>query len=140
MEFIREHADRREDENNGGLRWGVEPICTVLSEHGLPIAPSTYYADVNRPATSREHRDALLATEVRRVHASNYGVYGGGPGCGPGGRLVSKLTELQAPPEPADQLVREASGRGSAGAGSRAPRPSGSLRVSQWAEYNSHRG
>lgn len=25
-------------------RFGVEPICTVLSEHGCTIAPSTYYA------------------------------------------------------------------------------------------------
>jgi putative transposase len=48
----------------------------VLSEHGLPIAPSTYYAHVNRPATAREHRDALLLNEIRRVHASNYRVYG----------------------------------------------------------------
>ena len=76
MEFIREHADRREERDNGGLRWGVEPICTVLSEHGLPIAPSTYYAHVKRPATAREHRDALLLNEIRRVHADNYGVYG----------------------------------------------------------------
>ena len=76
MDFIREHADRREDSDNGGLRWGVEPICTVLSEHGLPIAPSTYYAHVNRAATVREHRDALLLNEIRRVHADNYGVYG----------------------------------------------------------------
>ncbi|MEW1955929.1 IS3 family transposase [Terrabacter sp. NPDC080008] len=73
VEFIREHAGHRED---GGLRWGVEPICTVLSEHGMPIAPSTYYANVNRHATAREHRDALLLQEIRRVHASNYGVYG----------------------------------------------------------------
>ncbi|GAA2485369.1 hypothetical protein GCM10009858_24150 [Terrabacter carboxydivorans] len=73
VEFIREHAGHRED---GGLRWGVEPICTVLSEHGLPIAPSTYYAHVNRKATAREHRDALLLNEIRRVHASNYGAYG----------------------------------------------------------------
>ena len=76
MEFIREHADRREERDNGGLRWGVEPICTVLSEHGLPIAPSTYYEHVSRPATAREHRDALLLNEIRRVHADNYGVYG----------------------------------------------------------------
>ena len=39
MRFIAEHANR----TDGGLRWGVEPICTVLSEHGCPIAPSTYY-------------------------------------------------------------------------------------------------
>jgi putative transposase len=38
VEFISEHAGHRED---GGLRWGVEPICTVLSEHGMPIASST---------------------------------------------------------------------------------------------------
>ena len=40
VDFIREHADHRDD---GGLRWGVEPICRVLSEHGLQVAPSTYY-------------------------------------------------------------------------------------------------
>jgi putative transposase len=37
--FIRGHKDHRAD---GGLRWGVEPICAVLSEHGCQIAPSTY--------------------------------------------------------------------------------------------------
>jgi transposase len=26
-----------------GLRWGVEPMCTVLSEHGITISPSTFY-------------------------------------------------------------------------------------------------
>lgn len=25
-------------------RFGVEPICAVLSAHGMKIAPSTYYA------------------------------------------------------------------------------------------------
>lgn len=48
----------------------------MLSEHGLPIAPSTYYAHVNKQASAREYRDALLLNEIRRVHASNYGVYG----------------------------------------------------------------
>ena len=43
VDFIRGHRDHRED---GGLRWGVEPICAVLSQHGLPIAPSTYYEHV----------------------------------------------------------------------------------------------
>lgn len=73
MEFIREHADHRE---GGGLRWGVEPICAVLSEHGLKIAPSTYYEHVGRSATTRERRDALLSIQIRRVHAENFGVYG----------------------------------------------------------------
>lgn len=67
------NAGHRED---GGLRWGVEPICAVLTEHGLSIAPSTYYEHVDRPATAREYRDALLLNEIRRVHAANYGVYG----------------------------------------------------------------
>ena len=43
VDFIRMHRDHRED---GGLRWGVEPICAVLSQHGLPIAPWTYYEHV----------------------------------------------------------------------------------------------
>ena len=73
MDFVREHADRRED---GGLRWGVEPICSVLSEHGLRIAPSTYYAHVRRQPSGRDRRDAMLIDEIRRVHAGNYGVYG----------------------------------------------------------------
>ncbi len=40
MRFIAAHADRRTDD---GLRWGVEPISRVLTEHGTPIAPSTFY-------------------------------------------------------------------------------------------------
>lgn len=72
VDFISAHAGRRA----GGLRWGVEPICRVLSEHGLPIAPSTYYEQVTRVPSRRDHRDALLTNEIRRVHAENYGVYG----------------------------------------------------------------
>ena len=75
MEFIRTHQGRREA---GGLVWGVEPICTVLSEHGLPIAPSTYYDHLERlAAPSRRHvRDAQLEDDIARVHAEHYGVYG----------------------------------------------------------------
>ena len=50
---------------------GVEPICRVLG-----IAPSTYYAAGRRAPSARAVRDAELAREVRRVHATNYGVYG----------------------------------------------------------------
>jgi putative transposase len=74
VRFIAEHAVR----TDGGLRWGVEPICRVLSEHGCPIAPSTYYdarAAVQQPAR-RQLRDAELKAEISRVHAENYGVYG----------------------------------------------------------------
>jgi putative transposase len=76
VDFVREHASHRESSENGGLRWGVEPICAVLSEHGLKIAPSTYYEHVHRLPTGRDRRDAMLINEIRRVHAANYGVYG----------------------------------------------------------------
>ncbi|WP_145887982.1 IS3 family transposase [Streptomyces sp. BK340] len=56
--------------------FGVEPICRVLSDHGLKIATSTYYAAKNRAPSARAVRDAELRTHISRVHADNYGVYG----------------------------------------------------------------
>ena len=44
------------------MRFGVAPICTVLSEHGVSIAPSTYYARRSRPATAAELAGAPLTT------------------------------------------------------------------------------
>jgi putative transposase len=76
VEFVREHADRRQPEADGGLRWGVEPICAVLSEHGLKIAPSTYYEHLHRSPSAREQRDAWLKEEITRVHQANFAVYG----------------------------------------------------------------
>ena len=38
VRFIAEHADQVTVD---GLRWGVEPICRVLTEHGTRIAPNT---------------------------------------------------------------------------------------------------
>ena len=70
------HAGHRDA---GGLRWGVEPICRVLTEHGLPIAPSTYYELVNKPATARDWADAVLVNEIRRVHAENESAFPDGP-------------------------------------------------------------
>ena len=72
MRFIEEHRHDRID----GRVFGVEPICRVLSEHGCPIAPSSYYAARARPACDRVIRDAELLTQIRRVHVDNYGVYG----------------------------------------------------------------
>jgi len=57
-------------------RFGVAPICRVLSEHGLKIAPSTYYDAKARPASRRSLRDDELKVEIARVHGENYGVYG----------------------------------------------------------------
>ena len=73
VDFVRVHAGHRD---SGGLRWGVEPICTVLAEHGLQIAPSTYYEHVRRAPSDRDRRDAVLVNEITRVHTANYGVYG----------------------------------------------------------------
>jgi putative transposase len=73
VEFIRTHQGRREA---AGLVWGVESICAVLTEHGLPIAPSTYYDRLERRPSRRQVRDEHLESEVARVHAAHYGVYG----------------------------------------------------------------
>jgi len=72
VRFIDEHRHDRIE----GREFGVEPICRVLSEHGCQIAPSTYWAAVKRPPCSRALRDAELLVQIRRVHESNYGVYG----------------------------------------------------------------
>ncbi|MGW4982982.1 hypothetical protein [Streptomyces mirabilis] len=40
--------------------FGVEPICRVLTGHGLKIATSTYYAAKNRTPSARSVRDAEL--------------------------------------------------------------------------------
>ena len=72
MDFIREYKDRTE----GGLRWGVEPICTVLSEHGCKIAPSTYYEWKDKLPTARDKRDAVLTEHIRKAHADSRGIYG----------------------------------------------------------------
>jgi putative transposase len=73
VKFIEEHKDCRVD---GGLRWGVEPICRVLTEHGLRIAPATYYAAKARPASARAVRDAGLKPVIEATHRDNCGVYG----------------------------------------------------------------
>jgi putative transposase len=42
----------------------------------VPIAPSTYYDQVNREPSRRQLRDDEFKEHIRRVHAANYGVYG----------------------------------------------------------------
>lgn len=77
MRFIVEHADRVTVD---GLRWGVEPICRVLTEHGTPIAPSSYYERKGAPAVAaraaRAERDETLDAAVKRIHEANYSAYG----------------------------------------------------------------
>jgi putative transposase len=76
VQFIAAHAARR---SSDGLRFGVEPICTVLSEHGIKIAPSTYYAAVSRAPSARAVHDAAVLAQIRRIHADRKlgrGLYG----------------------------------------------------------------
>lgn len=60
-------------------RFGVEPICAVLSEHGCMIAPNSYWAHKKRPPSVRALRDERVLVEIRRVHgdpAIGRGLYG----------------------------------------------------------------
>ena len=55
---------------------GVEPILTTLAGTPAGIAPSTYYAAKQRPASRRALSDAGLVPLIAKVHRENYGVYG----------------------------------------------------------------
>ena len=66
VEYIDEYRDR----------FGVEPICTVLSGAGTQIAPSTYYAAKKRVPSARSVSDAATLAKIVTIHAENYGVYG----------------------------------------------------------------
>jgi len=59
-----------------GRRLGVEPICTVLRNAGVQVAPSTYYAAKSRPPSARAQRDALMGPVIRELWEDNYRVYG----------------------------------------------------------------
>jgi putative transposase len=66
VEYIDAHRDR----------FGVEPICTVLTRAGTQIAPSTYYAAKTRAPSARAVSDAATMARIVKIHADNYGVYG----------------------------------------------------------------
>lgn len=66
VEYIDSHRDR----------FGVEPICTTLTQAGTQIAPSTYYAAKSRPRSDRAVRDEATTQVIKEVHGANYGVYG----------------------------------------------------------------
>ena len=66
MAFIDEHR----------MRFGVEPICRVLTEHGCKIAPNTYWVARKRPLSARAIRDHALVSEIVRVYEANMFVYG----------------------------------------------------------------
>jgi putative transposase len=57
-------------------RFGVAPICAVLSRHGTQIAPSTYYAAIGSRVSGADLEDAYRADELFDLHRANRGVYG----------------------------------------------------------------
>jgi putative transposase len=57
-------------------RFGVEPICRVLSEHDLKIAPSTYYAHKAAPVSEADWADAHMANTASEVWRANRSLYG----------------------------------------------------------------
>jgi putative transposase len=67
MAFIDEHRGHE----TGGLRWGVEPICTALQ-----VAPSTYYAARRRVPSVRAVRDQVMMQVLMALWVANRKVYG----------------------------------------------------------------
>lgn len=58
-------------------RFGVEPICRVLTEHDLAIAPSTFYAHVAAGRVSQaDWDDAHLANRLFDLWRANRSLYG----------------------------------------------------------------
>ncbi len=49
--------------------FGVEPICRVLTEHGIKIAPSTYYEARARKPSKRVLRDAEIVALMESERA-----------------------------------------------------------------------
>lgn len=72
VDYIDAHRGRLVE----GRELGVEPVCTVLTDAGVQIAPSTYYAAKTRPRSARALRDAELVTDIKIAHKANLGVYG----------------------------------------------------------------
>jgi putative transposase len=48
----------------------------VLTDFGLQIAPSTYYAALTRPPSARAVRDEELKEMIDKIYRENYSVYG----------------------------------------------------------------
>jgi transposase InsO family protein len=63
--------DAHRDQETGGRRWGVEPICEQLQ-----VAPQTYYARKSRPPSARSLRDAALGLVLLKLWIDNFSVYG----------------------------------------------------------------
>ena len=74
--MVIDYIDAHRDHLVAGRRLGVEPICAVLKDTCVQIAPSTYYAARNRPPSARDVRDGELVEDIKVAHKANLGVYG----------------------------------------------------------------
>lgn len=68
IDYIRTYADQ----------FGVEPICAVLTQHGIKIAPSTYWAHAKRgfAPTPADLADAYAANTLFDLWVANRKLYG----------------------------------------------------------------
>jgi transposase InsO family protein len=57
-------------------RFGVEPICRVLTEHDVPIAPSTYHARKACPVSDADWDDAHMVNTALDLWRANRSLYG----------------------------------------------------------------
>lgn len=57
-------------------RFGVEPICRVLSEHEITIAPGTYYKWKARKVSDHAFEEAYLVNAVVDLYEKHRRVYG----------------------------------------------------------------
>ena len=57
-------------------RFGVAPICRVLTEHDVKIAPETYYAHKRREACTRSVRDGRVLAAITSVYEISGRLYG----------------------------------------------------------------
>ncbi len=102
------YIDAHRREVVDGCQVGVEPICAVLKDAGVQIAPSSYYAAKSRPLSVRAVRDVELTELIGQVHRENLGVYGAQKVDAPGrqrGLLHGRATH--AGPGPAGHSARE---------------------------------
>jgi putative transposase len=74
IEYIDDHRERVVE----GKKLGVEPICAVLKEAGVQIAPRIYWAAKTRVPSKRALWDEELAEEIQLVFVENYGCTGRG--------------------------------------------------------------
>lgn len=62
IDFITEHKDLGVAD---GLRWGVEPLCRVLTEHDIKISAATYYEWVTKKPSKQQLRDEAVVELIR---------------------------------------------------------------------------